>query len=206
MTFTPRPHDLLWLKSRDALLDIQEAWVANQWHTGLPVVVRRDVNAQQDIPVGVRGMKREQRAAGWVKAESVSRVMSPETLAERERLLHSPFVSQPPLQAAILLTTFAWPWHWGITGSTAYALATEIPVLHADSDLDLLIRAPQPLTDEELRQWQAQIEKLPCRADTQVETPYGAFALNEWLREGRVLLKTATGPQLTATPWHREPE
>ncbi|HEX4501788.1 MAG TPA: malonate decarboxylase holo-ACP synthase [Scandinavium sp.] len=205
MTFTPRPHDLLWLKKTDALLNIQEAWVASQWHTGLPVVVRRDVNKESDIPVGVRGMKREQRAAGWVKAEAVSRVMTPETLAERERLLHSPFVSQQPVQAAILLTTFAWPWHWGITGSTGYALATEIPVLHADSDLDLIIRAPQPLTVDELRQWQAQVDKLPCRADTQIETPFGAFALNEWLREGRVLLKTAAGPQLTATPWHREP-
>ncbi|MGL4725067.1 MAG: malonate decarboxylase holo-ACP synthase [Scandinavium sp.] len=205
MTFTPRPHDLLWLQSRDALLNIQEAWVASQWHTGLPVVVRRDVNDESDIPVGVRGMKREQRAAGWVKAATVSRVMTPEMLAERERLLHSPFVSQQPVQAAILLTTFAWPWHWGITGSTGYAIATEIPVLHADSDLDLLIRAPQPLTRDELFQWQAQVEKLPCRADTQVETPFGAFALNEWLREGRVLLKTATGPRLTETPWHREP-
>ncbi|MBB1200985.1 malonate decarboxylase holo-ACP synthase [Enterobacteriaceae bacterium 89] len=205
MTFTPRPHDLLWLQSRDALLNVEEAWVTAQWHKGLPVVVRRDVNEHDDIPVGVRGMKREQRAAGWVKAEAVSRVMTPEDLAERDRLLHSPFVSQPPVQAAILLTTFAWPWLWGITGSTAYAIATEIPVLHADSDLDLLIRAPQPLTHDELRQWQAQVEKLPCRADTQVETPLGAFALNEWLREGRVLLKTATGPLLTATPWHREP-
>lgn len=204
MTFTPRPHDLLWLKHADALLDIQDAWVASQWHTGLPVVVRRDVNDNADIPVGVRGIKREQRAAGWVSAGNVSRVMTPETLAERERLLHSPFVSQPPVQAAILLTTFAWPWLWGITGSTAYALATEIPVLHANSDLDLTIRAPEPLTQDELRTWQAQVEKLPCRADTQVETPLGAFALNEWLREGRVLLKTPTGPWLTTTPWHRE--
>lgn len=205
MTFAPRPHDLLWLNNADALLDIQEAWVTSQWHPGLPVVVRRDANDSDEIPVGVRGMKREQRAAGWVKAAAVSRVVTPEELAERQRLLHSPFVSQPPVQAAILLTTFAWPWLWGITGSTGYALATEIPVLHADSDLDLVIRAPEPLTNDELRQWQAQVDTLPCRADTQIETPFGAFALNEWLREGRVLLKTATGPALTATPWHREP-
>ncbi|MGY3958115.1 malonate decarboxylase holo-ACP synthase [Aeromonas popoffii] len=204
MTFTSRPHDLLWLKSSDALLNIQDAWVASQWNTGLPVVVRRDVNDERDIPVGVRGMTREQRAAGWVKAKVVSRVVTPEMVADREHLLHSRFVSEQPVQAAILLTTVAWPWHWGITGSTGYAIATDIPVLHADSDLDLLIRAPQPLTHDELRQWQAQVETLPCRADTQVETPFGAFALNEWLREGRVLLKTTTGPRLTNTPWHRE--
>ena len=63
MTFTPRPHDLLWLNNANALLTVEEAWVATQWHPGLPVVVRRDVNENHDIPVGVRGMKREQRAA-----------------------------------------------------------------------------------------------------------------------------------------------
>lgn len=203
MTFTPRPHDLLWLRHPQDLLNVTEAWVARQWHTGLPVVVRRDVNEQREIPVGVRGIKREQRAAGWLHPDAITRVMTPEMLVERQRLLHSPFVSQPPVQAAILLTTFAWPWQWGVTGSTAYALATEIPVLHADSDLDLLIRAPEPLTRDELLQWQSQVEKLPCRADTQIETPYGAFTLNEWLREAHVLLKTPTGPRLTSTPWHR---
>ncbi|EMN5862838.1 malonate decarboxylase holo-ACP synthase [Pluralibacter gergoviae] len=205
MTHAPQPHDLLWLNAAADLLDVEEAWVTTQWHPGLPVVVRRDVNDEGDIPVGVRGMKRDQRAAGWVRPAAVARAVTPEALADRQRLLHSPFVSQPPVQAAITLTTFAWPWRWGITGSTGYALATEIPVLHADSDLDLLIRAPRPLNDDELRQWQAQAEKLPCRADTQVETPFGAFALNEWLREGRVLLKTAAGPRLTAAPWRREP-
>ena len=77
-------------------------------------------------------------------------------------------------------------------------------MLHAASDLDLLIRAPQPLDREALREWQARVAQLPCRADTQVETPYGAFALNEWLRDGRALLKTSRGARLTATPWHRE--
>jgi phosphoribosyl-dephospho-CoA transferase len=67
-------------------------------------------------------------------------VVTPEALVERERLLRSPFVTQPPVQAAISDTSVAVA--WGITGSTGYALATEIPVLHADSDLDLLIRAP----------------------------------------------------------------
>ncbi|MES5410430.1 phosphoribosyl-dephospho-CoA transferase MdcG domain-containing protein, partial [Klebsiella pneumoniae] len=37
---------------------------------------------------------------------------------------------------------------------------------------------------------QTRVAQLPCRADTQVDTPYGAFALNEWLRDGRALLKT----------------
>ncbi len=58
---------------------------------------------------------------------------------------------------------------WGVTGSTGYALATEIPVLHAASDLDLLIRAPQPLDREALLlEWQTRWPNshaalIPCR-------------------------------------------
>lgn len=204
MTATLRPHDLIWLTARDALEGITESWVDDVWHTGLPVVVRRDVDAQGRIPVGVRGMKRDQRAAGWAKASAVARVCTPESLVEPLALLRSPFVSQPPVQVAVLLAQQTWPWRWGITGSTGYALVTGIPVIHAASDLDLLIRAPQPLSTQWLAKWQQQLAGGLCRADTQVETPYGAFALNEWLRDGKALLKTSQGPRLVRDPWSRE--
>lgn len=204
MSTTLRPHDLIWLNARDALEGTAESWVDDVWHTDLPVVVRRDVDAQGRIPVGVRGMKRDQRAAGWVNSEAVVRVCSPESLVDPLSLLRSPFISQPPVQVALLLAQQAWPWTWGITGSTGYALATGIPVIHAASDLDLLIRAPQPLSREQLAKWQQQLAGGLCRADTQVETPHGAFALNEWLRDGKALLKTSQGPQLVRDPWGRE--
>ncbi len=204
MLSTPRPHDLLWLTTRDALEGISESWVENAWHIGLPVVVRRDVDANGRIPVGVRGLKRDQRAAGWVSPAHVARVVSPEQLAVENDLLRSPFITQPPVQVAVQLSRQSWPWSWGITGSTGYALATGIPVIHADSDLDLIIRAPLPLTRAELILWQSQLSQALCRADTQVDTPIGGFALAEWLREGKALLKTARGPQLVRDPWQRE--
>ncbi len=77
----PRPHDLLWLQDRNVLEDVSEEWVINQWRPTLPVVVRRDVSPDGRIPVGVRGMRREQRAAGWAHAAGVKRVVSPEALA-----------------------------------------------------------------------------------------------------------------------------
>ena len=204
MSTTLRPHDLIWLNARDALEDVTESWVDTVWHSGLPVVVRRDVDAQGRIPVGVRGMKRDQRAAGWVNAEAVVRVCSPESLVDPLSLLRSPFISQPPVQVALLLAQQAWPWTWGITGSTGYALATGIPVIHASSDLDLTIRAPEALDRSSLEKWQRQLTDGLCRADTQVETPQGAFALNEWLRDGKALLKTSRGPRLVSDPWSRE--
>ncbi len=204
MTSTLRPHDLIWLTARDALDGITESWVDDVWHTGLPVVVRRDVDAQGRIPVGVRGMRRDQRAAGWVRPESVTRVVAPEDLVEPQTLLRSPFISQPPVQVALQLAQQAWPWTWGVTGSVGYALATGIPVIHAQSDLDLLIRAPQPLASAQLERWQQSLTTVLCRADTQLETPYGGFALAEWLRDGKVLLKTSRGPRLVRDPWRRE--
>ena len=183
---------------------MKEAWVSQHWHVGLPVVVRRDVATAERIPVGVRGERREQRAAAWVQAADILRVTTPEMLADRACLLASPFVAYRPIQAALALSEHRWPWRWGVTGSVGYALATAISVLHPGSDLDLTIRAPQPLARDLLQQWQAQTESLPCRVDTQVETPSGAFALSEWLRDGRALVKTVTGPVLTASPWSRE--
>ncbi|STV89441.1 phosphoribosyl-dephospho-CoA transferase [Klebsiella michiganensis] len=157
MSSTPRPHDLVWLNNAAALEAIEESWVAQHWRISLPVVVRRDVDANARIPVGVRGMKRDQRAAGWVQREISSVPSARKPSPDRQQLLRSPFVSQPPVQAAISLTLHSWPWRWGITGSTGYALATEIPVLHAASDLDLLIRAPQPIAREALLAWQSRV-------------------------------------------------
>ncbi|PLL53031.1 phosphoribosyl-dephospho-CoA transferase, partial [Klebsiella michiganensis] len=57
MSLTPRPHDLIWLNNAAALEAIEEPWVAQHWRISLPVVVRRDVDADARVPVGVRGMK-----------------------------------------------------------------------------------------------------------------------------------------------------
>ena len=167
MSATPRPHDLVWLNHASATEDIAEPWVAQQWRAALPVVVRRDVDDRRPRPGWGAGMKREQRAAGWVQARNIVRSVTPEMLVDREVLLHSPFVLAAAGPGAIALTWTPLALGWGVTGSTGYALATEIPVLHAASDLDLLIRAPQPLDREALLEWQTRVAQLPCRADTQ---------------------------------------
>lgn len=197
----PRPHDLIWLNDVNALQDDLPQWVSQQWRLALPLVVRRDCDPQGRIAVGVRGLRRDQRAAAWVAAGAIRRRVTPESLADAHALLRSPFVSQQPVQGAIALAQQRWSWPWGITGSCGYALATELPVMHGDSDLDLLIRAPQPPDLQEISRWSEMVSRLPCRADTQVETPLGAFALNEWLRDGRVMLKTPQGPRISRHPW-----
>ncbi|WP_416413365.1 malonate decarboxylase holo-ACP synthase [Pantoea sp. App145] len=199
MNFAARPHDLLWLRHDAALLGVTEPWVAELWNHQQPVVVRRDVRKDGLIPVGVRGQARHQRAAGWVALHDVTHIISPEMLVVPAKLN-----DHPTVQALVMLRQQPWSWEWGVTGSTGFALATTLPVLHRDSDLDLLIRAPQPRQPVDFARWQQALAALPCRADTQIETPQGGFALNEWLRSGRVLLKTARGPRLTDNPWAEE--
>lgn len=198
------PHDLIWIHDRAELEGDLPEWVAGQWRPALPLVVRRDADESGRVPVGVRGLRRDLRAAGWVDPRHIRRVLSPDTLSSTERLLASPYISQPPMQAALQVAQRSWPWRWGITGSAGYALATEVPVLRDGSDLDLLIRSPHPLDTAALMRWQAFVSQLPCRVDTQIDTPRGGFALTEWLREGRVLLKTRHGPLLTSQPWSTE--
>lgn len=197
----PRAHDLIWLHDKMDLEGINEPWVANDWQLSSPVVVRRDSSKEGLIPVGVRGKNRSQRAAGWININNIDVLVSPEELISTSRLLVSPFVSSLPIQSLIQLTKQPWNWSWGVTGSVGYALATNEEVIHAESDLDLLIRSSQPINAQSAMEWQMFTSQLACRVDTQVETPQGAFALTEWLQGRGVLLKTNNGPVLVNDPW-----
>jgi len=200
----PRAHDLLWITDRSALQSDAPLpdWVASAWRTALPLVVRRDKREDDAIAVGIRGVNRLQRAAAWVAPTCIKHLITPESLVvDVNTLLRSPFVSQQPVQALIALCEQRLPWIWGVTGSCAYALATDIPVMHADSDLDLLIRCSQYVDRAEFADFYSLLQKLPCRADVQINTPVGGFALSEWLRSEQVMLKTDAGPLLVEDPW-----
>lgn len=195
-----RPHDLLWTDNADALIfpGAAPAWAMQR--SELPLVVRRDLPRDGAIPVGIRGATRAQRAAAWLPPAAVRRRVTPQALVAGLSAA-SPFADLPPVRALLTLAAQPWRWAWGVTGSCGYALATGLPVMHADSDLDLTVRCPQPAERAALQALAQRLRTLPCRVDMQIETPHGGFALNEWLRDGRVLLKTNGGPYLTDAPW-----
>ena len=207
------PHDLIRVNGADALQSAAPLpdWVGKVWHPGLPLVVRRDFSADGLIPAGIRGDTRAERAAVWVAPDSVIDTVTPEALvADAGKLAASPFAGMRPVQALLRLVRQAIPWRWGVTGSCGYALATGKAVMHADSDLDILVRCPEPAKPADFAGLADIMASLPCRTDVQIETPAGAFALKEWLREcrnnprGRILLKTDFGPVLTDDPWQPE--
>lgn len=197
----PCPHDLLWGMTPAQLPADAPEWVLPVLATGQPVVVRRAMVASGQIAVGVRGATRDQRYATVMSADSVRRSVRPEALVEHIpvsglRALLALAQLKPALDELGMV--------WGVTGSVGYQLATGVPVAHAESDLDLLVRAPQPFSRSRAHELLRQLDGAPCCVDLQLETPAGAIALREWAGSSdRVLLKCPTGARLVTDPWDR---
>ena len=207
-----RPHDLLWLADAAALTidGPRPSWATPPWLAVAPVVMRRATVADlRQLPVGLRGATRSERCAAQVAAVQVLRAQAPEDVLAGWLRRTSPGERRLPcLQAlaALARALNALPLAWGVTGSVGFTLASGFDVLRHDSDLDLLVRAPSPVDAELLRRIAPMLGGHAARVDVQVETPGGAFALEEWLRTGGpVLLKTAFGPVLCDDAW-RPPE
>lgn len=198
MNKTPKPHDLLWGMTPDQLPAEAPVWAQQALSAGHPVVVRRALCEPGLVAVGIRGASRDQRLAAIMPIRSIQRLMSPERLRPR-----SPG-DLPALRAletvASMLDATGLP--WGPTGGVGFQFATGIPVLHEASDLDLILRTPNPVDRRQARALLAALADAPCRIDLQLETPNGAVALREWAGEARrVLLKCADGARLVDNPW-----
>ncbi|BDB22450.1 phosphoribosyl-dephospho-CoA transferase [Pseudomonas sp. CYM-20-01] len=187
-------HDLLWGMTPAHLPADAPAWAKDAVGT---VVVRRAIVAPGRVAVGVRGRLREQRFAALMPMAAVQRRVAPEALRD--------VVSTrdlPALQALDQLRPVLAPLSWGVTGSAGFELATGIEALHAQSDLDLILRTPDPLDRSDARDLLATLDNAACAVDMQLQTPFGAVALREWAGPSRrVLLKTANGAHLVLDPW-----
>jgi phosphoribosyl-dephospho-CoA transferase len=197
---SPRPHDLLRLS--DSAADLLPA-DAPPWTrcalTATPwVVVRRAAAPEGFIAVGIRGASRSHRHAWNVTPADVCQTVVPEDLTDVD----------PPNGSEVAATRALRPVRgllgeagvsWGPTGSVGFELATGSPAASPDSDLDLLIRAPD-LTTATLTRVIAlhrQFDRRGVRVDCQVETRMGAIALAELLSASSdILVKTPLGPRL----------
>lgn len=203
-----RPHDLLWISDLDGLLVLPPLphWASADWLLRAPLVVRReDTGAGAPVPVGLRGSARNARCAGYLARQAIARRVTPEMLA------HAPLA--PAARAGAVpaaLTTLAalaprldaTGLAWGPSGGAGFMLASGLPVLRPDSDLDLLVRAPRRLNGEQTAALLALQAGAGCRLDIQIDTGAGGFALAEWAaRRTSILLKTGAGPVLTDDPW-----
>jgi phosphoribosyl-dephospho-CoA transferase len=133
------------------------------------------------------------------------RSLTPEEIARRASTSAAVRASALPCLrtlARVAVVLNALPLVWGVTGGVGFTLASGFDVLRFDSDLDLLVRAPSIADADALRSVAALLRDLEVRVDVQVETSFGAFALQEWLRTGGpVLLRTNCGPVLVDDAW-----
>ncbi|MDZ5433078.1 malonate decarboxylase holo-ACP synthase [Pseudomonas fluorescens] len=193
-------HDLLWGMLPGQLPADAPAWAVESLGAGQPVVVRRAVSEAGQVAVGVRGRLREQRYAASMAIASVSRRVQPEQLCHVDIDRDLP-VTRALKQLRPLLDDCGWT--WGISGSTGFELASGFTALHEGSDLDLILRTPQPLARTEARELVTMLKVAACVVDMQLQTPFGAVALREWAgSSNRVLLKNATQACLVMDPWN----
>lgn len=202
----PRPHDLLWIAGIEALQATCPLpdWVQEAIAAMPVVVVRRAIFGRGEIPVGIRGQSRAERFAALVAPYTVHRRAVPEELAKTMlwRENHRPEFAQ----LRKTLDAIACEWSaisWGPAGSVGFELATGVPVTTCESDLDLVIHAPQPISRREAVALQQFAEEFDVPTDVRIETPYGSVALREyaWPATSQILMKTAHGPKLVTDPW-----
>ncbi|UOB23766.1 malonate decarboxylase holo-ACP synthase [Pseudomonas orientalis] len=190
-------HDLLWGMTPGHLPADAPGWAVEALSAGHPVVVRRAIAKPGQVAVGVRGRLREQRFAALMPIAAVQRRVAPEAL----RGVTSPR-DLPALRALDQLRPLLAHQDWGVSGSAGFELASGIEALHAASDLDLILRTPEPLERHQAHALLAMLDSAPCSVDLQLQTPVGAVALREWAGASRrVLLKTANGAHLVVDPW-----
>ncbi|WP_430523160.1 malonate decarboxylase holo-ACP synthase [Pseudomonas putida] len=193
-------HDLLWGMTPEQLPADAPAWVIESVRAGQPVVVRRAVSVAGQVAVGVRGRLREQRFAASMAIDSVTRRVQPEQLCHVDIDRDLPAV-RALKQLRPMLDDCGWA--WGVSGSAGFELASGFQALHEGSDLDLILRAPQPISCAQAQVLVTLLDRAVCVVDMQVQTPFGAVALREWAgSSNRVLLKNAREACLVIDPWN----
>ena len=202
----PLPHDLLrladpaWLVPAACAAPTPPAWVRETLEYTPWVVVRRAAHTSTHVPVGVRGGRRGQRWAAYVAREAVVETVRP------DELLTAPARRDLPAFRAIAhlagVARPRWAMTWGPGGSVGFELATGHPTAREDSDLDLVVRVPKPVSRARVTRLLDALALLPVRVDVQLQTPGGGLAAAEYSRtSGRVLVRGDAGPRLVTDPW-----
>ncbi|MGO8672368.1 MAG: malonate decarboxylase holo-ACP synthase [Capsulimonadaceae bacterium] len=210
MPGNPAPtHDLIRLREPIALtVDAPvPSWVEPVLRRTPWVVVRRGHVRDGMMPVGVRGVTRQQRFAAFLAVSEVADRLSPEDLAasplviERERKAAVPALAALARVAIVLACRGR---RWGPGGSIGFEIATGVAAATPSSDLDLILRQDRRLLPDEAVELRAALAEaaVPARVDVLLETPGGGVLLADLAaRPEHLLVRTRAGPRRTADPW-----
>lgn len=201
------PHDLIKITVVDFFSEqVIPDWVVESLNKTPLVIVRRGHAGDGKIPVGVRGVKREQRFAGYVLSAKLHSedIITPHSLIQNSwdklpevrRML--PAIAAFPKIAPLLNN-----YHWGISGSVGFELASGASTAKSSSDLDLIWYESQKLSREESVELLNKLNQFGVHADFQVVHGQKGFSLEEFAKStsDTILIKTADGPKLSNDPW-----
>jgi phosphoribosyl-dephospho-CoA transferase len=204
-----RTHDLLEIDAKRFISShtCTPEWVVNNLHRTPFVVVRRGLATWPVVPVGVRGVDRNQRWAATCAFNLVKSILAPPQLLRRS----VPKSREDAIPAFRVLRIMKEQWRdldhsWGPGGSTGFELAAGGNVARPESDLDIVIYADGRITRDMSKFLHAQTLNLPAAVDVRVETPLCGFSLEEfaWRSPGEILLRTPSGIALGTDPWSDE--
>ena len=199
----PQVHDLLQINQPSLMCTGERSWVRQTLLECPWVVVRRAQAAPGLIAVGVRGNARSERWATLCERSQVSKIVRP------EELLPANDVRRTPARRALQQMKDRWAdltLPWGPGGSVAFELATGRTVTTEASDLDLVIRATQPIAHEQARSLLERTLGLDVKVDVRMETPVCGFSLEEYVlaSSAKILLRYPDGVRLGEDPWREE--
>jgi phosphoribosyl-dephospho-CoA transferase len=206
----PRVHDLLLLRSRSITPSDPEqpVWPTSALGPDPWVVVRRGTPPVGTIAVGVRGTLRHERWGGYVNPAEVAVRKGPEQLRSRLGFASRRFL--PAFQALAFLEDRlnGIDFEWGPGGSAGFELASGMPAVKGQSDLDLVFFAPERFDrTKALHLWKL-VSASPGKVDALVETPFSGFSLAEYAtgRSEKFLIRTQHGRLLGQDPWSASTE
>jgi phosphoribosyl-dephospho-CoA transferase len=199
-------HDLILLRTESAVISTQGDPACPYLNPNQRpwVVVRRDRISGGLIPVGVRGSQRHERFAGFTTLGEVMEARRPDQLrvqlAEDSCQALQAFRTLSYLESHLVGLDIT----WGPGGSVGYELASGIPAVRADSDLDFVLFAPRKLEITEAQDLWRMISSAPGKVDALVETPFCGFSLEEFVTTSshKILLRTSDGRILGSDPWN----
>ncbi len=206
----PAPtHDLIRLREAIALtVDApQPAWVEPALRRAPWVVVRRGRVRDGMIPVGVRGLTRQQRFAAVLTVAEIVDRLSPRELTDSRFVVEQERKDAAPALAALarVAPILASRGHrWGPGGSVGFEIGTGVATATSSSDLDLILWQDHRLGLDEAIELRAVLAEAaaPARVDVLLETPRGGVSLADLAAmPARLLVRTPDGPLLSADPW-----
>lgn len=203
MELTFQVHDIIQLNQVDDILakiDNLPDWVYKSLQNTPYVVVRRGLQSQDAIPVGVRGESRNQRYALEISQGYCKKIITPQTLVN--------FIEQSnaidlALKESLICLKEIFKQKgitWGIGGSIGFSLASNKKVYNTNSDIDILFYPQTMLSRTDAKLLLESIEqKINSSVDIQVLLSSASFNLREYVLYDEVLLKTSTGVKIINT-------